>query len=298
MHEPQPRHAGMRTDANDIANSRLKAGSADTPAKVAKPGHAAHAIRGLRLWIVIGGMMLAVFLVGLDLTMLSTIVPPLTDYFGTIADVAWYETAYVLAVCVFIPMARKIYSIMPNKHVYLIHLVIFEVGSIVCAVSTSSHVFIIGRAINGIGSAGLLSGALLIISAVCSPRIRPVVTSFAMSLISVGSITGPLIAGALTDAVTWRWVAQTTPREAFTGLQKKLDPVGIFIFAGLTAMLLQALAWGGSRFGWSSSTIIGLLCGAAGLTAPCLRSGSDGLVTMHLSRHLLSADGLSPSEAS
>jgi hypothetical protein len=45
-------------------------------------------------------------------------------------------------------------------------LIVFEVGSIICAVSTSSHVFIIGRAINGIGSAGLLGGALLIMFAV------------------------------------------------------------------------------------------------------------------------------------
>ncbi|PKS06293.1 hypothetical protein jhhlp_007041 [Lomentospora prolificans] len=110
--------------------------------------------------------MLGVYLLGLDLTILATIVPPLTDHFGTINDVA-------------------------SMHIYLALLVIIEIGSIICALSTTSHAFIIDRAVNGVGSAGLLSGAFLIIFAACNPTIRSFVTSFAMSLISVGFITGP-----------------------------------------------------------------------------------------------------------
>jgi MFS family permease len=105
----------------------------------------------------------------------------------------------------------KIYSIFPIKHVYLAFLAVFEAGSIICATSTTSYSFIIGRAVTGIGSAGLLSGALLTIIAACIPNIRPVVTAVAMSMISVGSITGPLIAGALTDRVTWRWCQLPCP---------------------------------------------------------------------------------------
>lgn len=200
----------------------------------------------------------------------------------------------------------KIYTIFPNKYVYLVFLAVFEVGTIICAIAKSSPVFIIGRAVNGIGSAGLLSGALLVIFAACAPNIRPVVTSFAMSLISLGSITGPLIAGALTQTATWRWcfwiflplggavVAATLPipipeqsakpplREAFTGLHKKLDGIGFIIFAGATAMLLLALTWGGGKFEWSSATIIGLLCGTVGLTAVFAfwikRCGNDALI--------------------
>ena len=48
------------------------------------------------------------------------------------------------------PLVGRIHTIFPNKHVYLVFLIVLEVGSIICAVSTSSHVFIIGRAINGI----------------------------------------------------------------------------------------------------------------------------------------------------
>jgi hypothetical protein len=82
-------------------------------------------ITGVKLWILIGGMYLGVYLVGMDMTMMSTVrqslvdvvnrlieysplsllsqhqvVPTLTDYFGTVSDVSWYQSAYVLAVSV------------------------------------------------------------------------------------------------------------------------------------------------------------------------------------------------------
>ncbi|KAL2164961.1 hypothetical protein VTH06DRAFT_257 [Thermothelomyces fergusii] len=290
----------------DSIESRTPQHGSPASEGVDEPAKADGALHGLRQWILIGGMYLGVYLVGLDLTMIATIVPSLTDYFHTINDVSWYETAYAVSVCVCIPLMGKIYTIFPNKHAYLLFLLVFELGSIVCALARQSHAFIIGRAVNGIGSAGLLSGALLIIFAACTPKTRPLVTSLAMSLISLGAITGPLIAGALTHKVTWRWcfwiflplggavLAATLPipipeqsgkpplREAFAGWHRKLDPVGFVIFAAAAAMLLMAVTWGGGRFKWSSPTIIGLLCGSVGTVALFVfwitRRGNDALI--------------------
>lgn len=159
----------------------------------------------------------------------------------------------------------------------------------ICALSKSSNIFIIGRAINGIGSAGLLSGALIIIFTTCEATIRPMVTSFAMSMISVGSITGPLIAGALTDNLSWRWcfwiflpigaatmlttvfinipeqTKKPTASEALLNIHLTLDLIGFAIFTWMTVMFILVINWGGSSFSWSSPTIIGLLCGFVAL---------------------------------
>lgn len=77
-------------------------------------------VHGLKLWLLISGLFMGVFLVGLDMTMLSTVsvfllslthslhitnfnfvlqvAPKLTNYFGTVKDVSWYETAYTISV--------------------------------------------------------------------------------------------------------------------------------------------------------------------------------------------------------
>lgn len=137
--------------------------------------------------------------------MLSTVIPTLTNVFGTLNDVSWYESAYVLALCVCIPPVGKAYDQLPIKLVYLSFLTLFQLGILVCALARTSPMFIAGRAVNGVGSAGLVSGALLIIGSACDPAIRPLVTAAAMSMISIGSMTGPILAGVLTARSDWRW---------------------------------------------------------------------------------------------
>ncbi|KAL2844175.1 major facilitator superfamily domain-containing protein [Aspergillus pseudoustus] len=270
-------------------------------------------LHGLALWTLIGGLMLGVYLVGLDMTLLATVTPTLTDYFRTVSDVSWYETAYVLMVCVFIPVAGKAYSVFPNKYVYLVSMVIFQIGSLICALARSSGVFILGRTINGLGSTGLLSGALLIIHTTCLRSIRPVVTSSAMALISVGATTGPQIAGALTDHAGWRWcfwiflpiggatmlatlfirIPEQTKKlpfaKATVDIPRLLDPVGFAVFAGAIVMLILAITWGGSESAWSSAIVIGLLCGSFGAAVAfacwIFRRGDAALVPASCLRH-------------
>jgi hypothetical protein len=55
-------------------------------------------LHGPRLWLLLGGLYLGIYLLALESTMLSTVIPTLTNEFRTIADISWYETAYVLPV--------------------------------------------------------------------------------------------------------------------------------------------------------------------------------------------------------
>lgn len=102
-------------------------------------------------------------------------------------------------------MVAKFYDHFRIKYVYLIFMIIFEIGLVICALSKSSHMFVIGRAINGLGAAGQFNGCMLIMSCVCPPAVRPLTTALAMSMVPVGSMTGPIIAGVLTARMGWRW---------------------------------------------------------------------------------------------
>ena len=75
----------------------------------------------------------------------------------------------------------------------------------ICAAAPTSPAFITGRAIAGIGAAGLLQGAFGILTYVCPLEKRPLFLGGVVSLFGLFSSAGPVIGGALTEDTTWRW---------------------------------------------------------------------------------------------
>ena len=86
--------SGRTTDPACTTDASQKEQQESIPSPPSPPLPTLH---GLRLWLVIAGLYLGIYLVALELTMLSTIVPTLTNEFGTLNDISWYESAYVLA---------------------------------------------------------------------------------------------------------------------------------------------------------------------------------------------------------
>lgn len=87
----------------------------------------------------------------------------------------------------------KIYKGFDNKWVFLAALFVFEVGSLICAVAPSSVALIVGRAIAGLGSGGIFSGALIIISQLVPLDKRPVYISMIGAMFGIASVVGPLV---------------------------------------------------------------------------------------------------------
>lgn len=81
--------------------------------------------------------------------------------------------AYLLTTAAFQLLFGKFYSFFSIKYIYLGAIGIFELGSLICGVAPNSTALIIGRAIAGIGSAGIFSGALIIVAYSVPLRQRP-----------------------------------------------------------------------------------------------------------------------------
>jgi hypothetical protein len=195
------------------------------------------------------------------------------------------RSAYLLTTCAFQLFFGKLYTFFSIKWVFLIALVIFEIGSAICGAAPNSAALIIGRAIAGVGSAGIFSGAILIVAATVPLRQRPTYMGLIGGMYGIASVAGPLMGGAFTDKLTWRWCfyinlpigAVTFAFIAFFyhptersraqrfgdgGWRKNLevfDIYGTLVFLPMIVCLLLALQWGGSKYPWSNGRIIGLL---------------------------------------
>ena len=163
-------------------------------------------------------------------------------------------------------------------------IAIFEIGSLICGVAPSSTVLIVGRAIAGIGVAGIFSGALVIISMTVPLAKRPLVFGCFGMIWGIASIAGPLLGGVFTDSVSWRWcfyinlpiggvsiavilfILRLPVTNEYAGKPileriRQLDLIGASLLIPAIICLLLALQWGGNKYPWNNSRIIGLFVG-------------------------------------
>ncbi|KAI9709443.1 MAG: hypothetical protein M1820_003203 [Bogoriella megaspora] len=240
--------------------------------------------KGFKFSMICAAIALALVLTGIDMQIVATAVPSITDEFHTIVDIGWYSAAFKLAFCAFQFMFGKMYTIFSIKWVYVASLLIFEAGSVLCATAPTSAVFVLGRAVCGLGCAGIVSGCFTMITLSVPLRQRPVFSGAAAVVEEIASVCGPLLGGVITDNISWRWCFYINlPLGALTlgilifffqspevpyaeannpanlSLKEKLarlDLLGTAIFVpGITSMLL-GLQFGGSKFGWGDPRIV------------------------------------------
>ncbi|KAL8753064.1 MAG: hypothetical protein Q9199_005309 [Rusavskia elegans] len=259
--------------ANDFAEHHDESDTGD--------GH----LSGWKLAITIVSLCLGTSLVAIDNNILAVAIPRISTDFRSLDDVGFYGSAYLLTVTALQPSFGSIYKFFDVKTVYLVSVILFEVGSVLCAAAPTSAVFITGRSIAGVGAAGLFQGALCIVGMTVSLEKRPLYLSVVLSVFGLASAFGPILGGALTSDVSWRWcfwinlpiggavffaillflrlksIDDELTRLPLRSKLWAMDFAGAATLIASVACLLLALQWGGTSYPWRSSRIVGLLIG-------------------------------------
>ncbi|KAF5556617.1 major facilitator superfamily transporter [Fusarium mexicanum] len=237
---------------------------------------------GIRLWLTILSVVSILVLASIDMNIVATAVPAITDHFHTVAHVGWYSSAFRLSVCAFQFIFGKAYKLFSVKRIFLVSNAISIVGSVLSGAAVSSTMLVVGRAVAGLGSAGLFAGSFIIIVQATPLRRRPVFLGVLGAAEGLATIAAPLLGGAL-QTISWRWCFYiSAPTGAVTLLltmfclsddQKssgvtelsfkekaaQLDLISNMLLLPALTSLFLALSWAGTVYSWSSGQVVGPL---------------------------------------
>lgn len=183
-----------------------------------------------------------------------------------------------------LPSAGKIYKYNNLKWTFLWSMLVFEVGSLICGVAPNSTTLIVGRAIAGLGGAGLSVGGTSIASHAVPPEKRPMLMGLIGTTYATSAVLGPILGGVFADRVSWRWCfyinlpiggvaavavfflfqlpsSAMPPKTTWSKKLLHMDPVGFALAMGSITCFILGLQDAGSSRPWNSSVVIGLLVG-------------------------------------
>ncbi|SEH03358.1 drug resistance transporter, EmrB/QacA subfamily [Nonomuraea solani] len=231
--------------------------------------------------VVLPGLMLAMVLAMLDNMIVGTAMPRIVGELGGLTHLSWVVTAYVLGTTVSTPIWGKIGDLYGRKNIFIISIVIFMIGSVLCGMA-GSEIFggpeggmaelIAFRAIQGLGAGGLMVNVMAIIGDLVPPRERGQYQGIMAGVMSLAMIAGPLVGGFITDHLDWRWAFYVNLPVGAVALvllvlklhlpkhhnKVRIDWWGAGLLSvSITAMVLIT-TWGGNQYAWGSWEILGL----------------------------------------
>jgi EmrB/QacA subfamily drug resistance transporter len=231
-----------------------------------------------RRWWTLAGTCMGLFVLMLDSTVINVALPDIArELDATTAGLQWVMNAYLLVLAAFVVSAGRLGDILGRRRVFVIGMAVFAAGSAVAATSGAEEMLVAGRVLQGVGGAALMGLSLAIVSTVFSDaeRARALGIWAGVSALALG--LGPLVGGALVEAVSWRWlfwldlpfcllgtvlVLGSTAEQRDETAPRRIDVPGVIaVGSGLAAIVIALVE--GKAWGWTSAATIGVF--AAGL---------------------------------
>lgn len=159
----------------------------------------------LKIALIMLSLGIAVLLVALDITIVTTALPTIAEKFNSASGYTWVGSAYLIANSAATPIWGKVSDIFGRKPILLVTNAIFFVGSLLAALSVNMNMLIAARVIQGIGGGGLIVLVNITISDLFAMRDRGAYFGIIGGVWALASSLGPVVGGALTQRVSWRW---------------------------------------------------------------------------------------------
>jgi EmrB/QacA subfamily drug resistance transporter len=234
-----------------------------------------------RKWWTLIAVCTGVFMLLLDVTIVNVALPDIQHAFGaSLADLQWVIDAYALTLAALLLTAGSIADLAGRRRVFAVGIVVFTGGSLLCGLSSGTTFLALARAVQGIGGAIMFATSLALLAQAFAPRERGIAFGVFGAVTGVAVAIGPVLGGAITSGLSWRWIffvnlpvgagalAATLLRvdESRAPGARRPDWAGCVTFT----VALAALVFGLIRShpdGWGSTTVAGSLSLAVALLA-------------------------------
>jgi EmrB/QacA subfamily drug resistance transporter len=238
----------------------------------------------------------------LDQTILATALPVVAGDLGSLSDVSWVVSAYVVAAAASTPLWGKLGDRHGRKLLLEIALAVFISASALCGAAQDITQLILLRMVQGVAAGGLMTLAMAGVGDLVAPRERGRYQGYIAATFAVATIVGPLLGGLLVDHASWRWVffvnlplgiaalvglSLRLPASATDSSGRPLDLAGAALLAAATSALMLTCIWGGNRYAWDSATILSLIAATIVFAAALVvreRRAADPIVPLRLLR--------------
>jgi EmrB/QacA subfamily drug resistance transporter len=218
--------------------------------------------------VVILGSMMSI----LDTTIVNVALATLgRDLHSPIADIQWVVTGYMLALAAVIPVSGWAARRFGPKRVYLVSLVLFVAGSMLCGLATSTTQLTLFRVIQGLGGGMILPIGQMMMAEAAGPKRMGRVMSIVAVPLMLAPILGPTLGGLIVQNLSWRWIFYVNVpigivavvaglRILPAGKQApagRLDVLGLVLMATGLPLLTYGLAEIGTTGSFTSPKVIG-----------------------------------------
>lgn len=233
---------------------------------------------------VLGVLFLGVLMTALDIAIVGPALPALREHFGVSErDIAWVFNAFVLFNLVAVPLMSKLADVLGRRLVFALEVTVFAVGALIVAFAPSFTVLLIGRGIQGLGTAGILPIASAVVGDVYPPERRGRALGIIGAVFGLAFIIGPILGGILLR-YGWSWLFLLSV------------PLAILVFVLSIRILPASRPDATPRFDWPGMLVLGALLGSLSYGINQIEADElfESLISVHVWPFLVAAALLLP----
>jgi MFS family permease len=179
--------------------------------------------------LVLASIMLAMFMVAIEATIVATAMPHIVAKLGGFSLYSWVFAAFMLTQAATVVIFGKLSDLYGRRPVLIGGIIVFLIGSALCGFAWSMPSLILFRLLQGLGAGSIQPVAMTIVGDLYSPQERASIQGYLSSVWGISAIVGPLVGAVIVERFSWPWVFWLNL------------PIGVLTIMGLTRFLHEGV---------------------------------------------------------